>query len=270
MTAASSPSTTSARPREIEDPTNAWLIHRAGAALLAPAIRLGIHPNLVSLGGLAAGTGAAFLYRDWRLPGHVAAAFALMVAWHVLDGLDGQLARATGKTSAFGRFLDGVCDHGIFILIYIALVASLGGGATWIWAIAAGAAHVLQAIYFEGERASYIRRRAGDYIAAGQARAGFRLEAGYDWLSERLSDRTRPIDAALATGRTSRTAYLAAVAPSLKALTLLGANSRTAMIAIACLAGEPRLFWAYEIVGLSAVALFLSRRLRRLEAKAAA
>jgi hypothetical protein len=52
-------------------------------------------------------------------------------------------------------------------------------------------------------------------------------------------------------------------------LSLLSANNRTVAIAIACLAGNPKLYWYWEIFVLSGVALVLAAALRRTEAEIA-
>ena len=54
--------------------------------------------------------------------GHFLVAAALVVGKTVLDNADGQLARATGRVSAFGRYLDSESD----LLVNAALFAALG------------------------------------------------------------------------------------------------------------------------------------------------
>jgi phosphatidylglycerophosphate synthase len=88
--------TQTARPAMIEDPSNLWIVHPLAERLLAPALRLGIHPNSVSFAGMGFGALAGICYAHWQNPIAVLAGFALMVAWHVMDGLDGKLARASG------------------------------------------------------------------------------------------------------------------------------------------------------------------------------
>ena len=149
------------RDRRIEDPTNLWLIHPAARALLPFAVTAGIPANAVSLIGLAVGTAAALCYADWDSPVAVMLGLALSVAWLVADGLDGMVARATGTASALGRLLDGLCDHGVFILIYVAMALSIGTGEGWTLAVLAGAAHIAQSSLYEGERARFHRRIRG-------------------------------------------------------------------------------------------------------------
>ena len=149
------------RDRRIEDPTNLWIIHPAGRALLPWAVEHRVSANLVSVIGLCLGTMAAVTYgqwQDWRL---AVVGLALSIGWLIADGLDGMVARATGTASALGRILDGVCDHGVFILIYVVIASSIGTGEAWAWALGAGAVHIVQSSLYEGERARFHRRARG-------------------------------------------------------------------------------------------------------------
>jgi archaetidylinositol phosphate synthase len=82
---------------------------------LAP---LRVPPPAVVLAGAATGAGAAVALAEGRL---VLAAL-LVQAKTVLDNADGQLARLTGRVTAFGRYLDAEVD----LLVNAALFAALG------------------------------------------------------------------------------------------------------------------------------------------------
>jgi len=74
------------------------------ARLLA---RMGIHPNAVTLFGVF-----LFFMGAWlTATGIWTIAVALGIIASFFDGLDGILARETGKKSSFGAFLDSVCDR---------------------------------------------------------------------------------------------------------------------------------------------------------------
>ena len=80
--------------------------------------RLRVPPPLVVLAAGAAGvTSAVELGR-----GSLLAAALLLQLKTLLDNADGQLARLTGRTSAFGRYLDSEVD----LLVNAALFAALG------------------------------------------------------------------------------------------------------------------------------------------------
>jgi CDP-diacylglycerol--serine O-phosphatidyltransferase len=266
VTAATLPlATNAARPAVIEDPSNLWLIHRLADALLPLAIRAGIHPNLVSFTGMGCGLAAAAAYWHWQRPGMALLGLGLMLAWHVCDGLDGKLARATGKFSALGRLVDGICDYVTFISVYLALVFSLADwqGALAL-ALASGACHVLQSAWYEGCRESRKRRARGDFARQPRPRAGWVVERGYNRL-EALGQGNAALDAALAANPAGQERALAATAPVVRAMCVLSANWRTLAIALACLAGDPRWFWRWEIAGLSALAVIMALWLGKRE-----
>ena len=150
------------RDLRIEDPTNLWVVHLAGRMLLPLALRARVSANMVSVAGLAVGTGAAFAYLGWRDPVLATLAFLLTIGWLVLDGLDGMVARATGTASALGRFLDGLCDHGVFLILYLALGAAIDTPEAWVTGTIAGLVHGVQANLYESERVRYHRRVRGD------------------------------------------------------------------------------------------------------------
>ena len=141
------------RDRRIEDPTNLWIIHPAGRLLLPWFVARAISANAVSVVGLFLGVLAALAYANWHSWPFALAGLLLSIGWLIADGLDGMIARATGTASPLGRALDGLCDHGVFILIYVVLALSIGTVEGWVLACAAGAAHALQSNFYEGERA---------------------------------------------------------------------------------------------------------------------
>lgn len=260
------------RDPRIEDLSNRLLIHPLARALLLPALRLGVSANAVSLTGLAIGVAAALCFARWQVAGAagsvaVIAGLVLAVGWLVADGLDGKIARATGTASPFGRVLDGICDHGVFVLIYVMLAAGLGSVGGWLLALAAGAAHALQSTLYEGERARWHRRlRAAprataarvplyDAIAGHADRAGAALDR---LLVEEGPD-----------GGAARRYVARALAP-LRWQTLLSANARVALITVACLLRRPALFWWVELIVLTAVAAAGMAWHRRSEAAAVA
>lgn len=245
------------RDPRIEDPTNLWVIHRAARALLPKALKHGVSANVVSFIGLGFGMLAALCFlgwRDWRL---ASLGFLFCICWLVADGLDGMIARATGTASAFGRFLDGLCDHGVFVLLYLALGFSLGTAEAWLLMAVAGAAHAFQSSLYEGERARYHRRRRGEPVPP-RLPSGNPLVRIYDAVSSSLDRAAAPFERRLAeAGDKPRliNRYLALAVPPMKLQALLSGNVRVIALYAACLAGTPTLFWWFEIIPLSAVAL---------------
>lgn len=240
------------RDRRIEDLSNLYVIHPAARLLLPLAIRRGLSANAVSLLGLGFGMLAMAAFAG--LPGWRGAALGLACAgcWLVADGLDGMVARATGTASRTGRILDGLCDHGVFIMIYVGLALSIGTVAGWALAISAGAAHTVQSSLYEGERARFHRRLA---LRPAPARAG-RVPL-YDAVSTAADRSGVGLDALLAgpAGPAVAGDYAGRSVPPMKVMALLSANVRVGTIALAVLLRAPALFWWIELVPLTLVAI---------------
>jgi phosphatidylglycerophosphate synthase len=259
-----------ARPAVIEEPLNAAIVHPLARALLPFAVRTGIHPNAISVAGIAFGMAAAAAFQrfeDWR---YTLAGFLAMLGWHVLDGLDGMVARATGRTSDFGRFLDGVCDYSVFVLVYASLAdaaaPALGAETAWAGAAMAGIAHAVQAAWYEAQREQFIRRTSGQPQPTCRRVAGGLVERAYNRMQRWLLTVTPRLDARLDDDRELKTAYFQRLAPVGRASTLLAPTGRTLAIAVACLAGSPMFYWLWEIVGLSPAMLLIDAVRRRREA----
>ena len=246
------------RDRRIEDPTNLWIVHLAGRLLLPAALRLRLSANLLSLAGFGFGAAAAaadWHWRDWRM---ASAGFAFCLAWLIADGLDGMVARATRTESAAGRFLDGACDHAVFLLLYLTLAASIASPDGWALALAAGAAHAVQATLYEGERTRFHRRLRGEFAPERPPGDRNPFVRAYDRVAGSFDVLAAPLDRALAAAADpwrATGAYVRGAVPPLRLMALLTNNVRVIGIYLACLAGDPRLFWWAELVPLSIVAL---------------
>lgn len=243
------------RDRRIEDPTNLWIIHRSARLLLPWFLTRGISANAVSVGGLLIGALAALAYWNWDRWPIACAGLLLSVAWLIADGLDGMIARTTDTASAVGRFLDGLCDHGVFLLIYVALAASIGTLGTWILAACAAAAHALQSSLYEGERARFHRRSNG--IAREPVPPSANpLVRVYDWVAgsiDRVSSRFDELLGTVPDPAQLGMEYSSLAVKPLQLMILLSANVRVSMIFLACIAGDPRLFWWFELLPLTLV-----------------
>lgn len=80
--------------------------------------RLGLSPNAITGLGLAVtGAGAWFVLTGRHVTGGL-----ILIAGGVLDFLDGAVAKATGRTSVFGSFLDSVTDRMSDALLFSALL----------------------------------------------------------------------------------------------------------------------------------------------------
>lgn len=259
------------RPKEIEPWSNRLVVHRASAALLPVAIRLGISPNSVTIAGFLLGIVAAFAYFHWREPFFATAGFLLMIGWHIMDGLDGALARATGRSTPFGRLLDGIADYSTFVAVNIALVLTMPDWRKALaMAVVSGIAHIFQSMFYEAERETYIRRVRGNFQASARSQAGGMVEMLYNKGEALLGNRTRAFDRVIADTPMDRRskpveAWRAKAAPRMMLLSPLSANGRTIAIWVACMAGSPAYYWAWETVALTILALAGGAYLRQSE-----
>jgi hypothetical protein len=214
-----------------------------------------ISANAVSVGGLVLGTLAASAYAHWTSWPFAIAGLVLSVGWLIADGLDGMIARATGTASPLGRFLDGICDHGVFMLIYLVLATSIGTVEGWVLAWSAGLVHALQSNLYESERARYHRRCKGIAVAA-PVPSGNPLVRLYDSVAGSVDRFAYRFDEALRRAPAPAEladAYGEQAAKPLRLMSLLSANVRVYAIFFACLAGNPRLFWWFEVVPLTII-----------------
>jgi CDP-diacylglycerol--glycerol-3-phosphate 3-phosphatidyltransferase len=92
---------------------------RGAAIPIATALgRLGLSPNaLTVIGFLGTAIAAVAASQQWWL-----AAGILILAFGIFDLFDGTLARATGKVTTFGAFLDSTLDRASEIVVYLGLV----------------------------------------------------------------------------------------------------------------------------------------------------
>jgi phosphatidylglycerophosphate synthase len=98
---------------------------RLGTVVAAIGMRLGAHPTYLTLVNLVLGIGGSVAVMAGRSPDRTAAlVFAGVVLWqaaYIFDCADGQLARATGKTSAYGGSVDVLVDVAVQISVVVAV-----------------------------------------------------------------------------------------------------------------------------------------------------
>ena len=94
--------------------------------LLVVLARLGVTPNYLTLLSLVTGLAfcPAFLW-DWKIT-----AFALLLAHALFDGIDGPLARLTGKASNRGSFTDTAADQ---VVVTFSTVTLIHAGHVGAW-----------------------------------------------------------------------------------------------------------------------------------------
>lgn len=276
------------RPNEIEGVTNVWLIHPISRRVVDVLAKTPITPNQVSVASVffAAAGAASFARLPW--PVSALAGLVLLMAWHVLDGADGDLARRTGRASPVGELVDGVCDHASQATVYIALgwmlAPSMGLWPAVGLAAAAAASHFVQANGYETGRKTYRRWVYGAaWMRQTQTAGGniFQTLLGglYIGLSNLMAPGEDALEAALepkiAAGgdiaAQARAAYRKAHVFIVKRSALLSSNSRTIAAFLAVLVKHPAWFFIYEITALNVVlAVVLALRAARNRALIAA
>jgi phosphatidylglycerophosphate synthase len=257
------PPGSSNRPRELQDPLNLYFYHPLARRLARLLVPTPVSPNMVSVMSLLCLVAATFAFTRMAWPQNALTGLGCMLLWHIFDGADGDLARMTGRASATGELVDGVCDYLGNVIMYVAfavLADDLWGAWAWIFATAAGASHIVQTNHAETQRRLYLWRAYGvPWLRNARAEDddvfkrdtwftkyfGF-WAVGYVWLSNRMTSPANPIDRALAlaegdAAETERIRALVrrAYAPTMFLPKLLGANPKTFLIAGAILLGSP-------------------------------
>jgi phosphatidylglycerophosphate synthase len=123
------PDSYSAVERELIGPLRQVLLVATGP-LVALLARCRVHPNVVSASQVPGGFAVLAL-----VPDHPRLAFSLFLVLLLVDAVDGALARATGRASAYGALVDQYCDH-------VREVTVVGGMALW------GALAILPAVLY--------------------------------------------------------------------------------------------------------------------------
>ncbi len=258
------------RPNEIEGVTNVWLIHPISRRVVDVLAKTPITPNQVSVASVffAAAGAASFAGLPW--PVSAFAGLVLLVAWHVLDGADGDLARRTGRASPIGELVDGVCDHASQACVYIGigwlLAPTMGIAGTVELGAAAALCHFIQANGYETGRKTYRRWVYGAaWMRQTQGGGGniFQTLLGglYIGLSNIMAPGEATLEAALepkiAAGgeiaAQTRAAYRKAHVFIVKRSALLSSNSRTIAAFLAVLVRHPAWFFIYEVTVLNVV-----------------
>jgi archaetidylinositol phosphate synthase len=236
----------SRKPRRGTELVCEWLFRPLAHPLVLLLARLRVSPPLVVVSAGAAGVAAAVELGR----GSLLVAALLVQLKTLLDNADGQLARLTARTSAFGRYLDSEVD----LLVNAALFAALGW-TTGRPAVAVAGFLALTSVLslnFNVERLAR-RRAASEPSAEGRATAFLRRVYGVVYAPQ---DR-------LAESVVARRAGLVG-STSVSLLANLGMSTQLAVFGLFIALGHPLAFaWlALVEVGLLALAL-LPRRVAR-------
>jgi phosphatidylglycerophosphate synthase len=269
------------RTSEIEEVTNLYFIHPISSRLVPVFASLGIKPNAVSIAGMVFGLLAGVAYHHYQTTWCAIAGFVLMIAWHVMDGADGQLARLTHAQSHTGKILDGICDYVTFIAVYAGLALALApedGGRIWLLVVLAGVCHAVQAAAYEVQRQEYgfwgegkgsaelvklteAQDAAGggpfDLLYRGYVRVQL-VAAGvtpefHRRLAAMLAQQPDETEA-------FRRRYRDFFAPAVRRWSIMSANYRSIGIFLFALAKAPEYYFWFETIGFSTILVMLLRR----------
>ena len=271
------PGAFASRPAELQDPLNRYFYHPLARRLARLLLPTGISPNAVSVLGALMVWAAAWSYAALEWPVGALLGFALMMAWHVFDGADGDLARLTGKASATGELVDGVCDYSAQALLYFVLAAILDdslGGWAWVLAVLAAVSHIAQTNHAETQRRSYLwwaygitwlkhARDGGDEVFREEkwfSRTFSWLARGYLKLAYWMAPWSGRIDALVdaAAGDEVRVAEIRELVRQSSRVSLLyeklvGPNPRTIILGVSMLLGTPLWYLLGEAILLNLV-----------------
>ncbi|MBV8804445.1 MAG: CDP-alcohol phosphatidyltransferase family protein [Sinobacteraceae bacterium] len=275
------------RTTEIEEITNLYFIHPLASRLVPFFARIRLTPNTVSIMGMLFGIFAALAYYHYMDLRFAIAGFVLMIAWHVMDGADGQLARLTQTYSYFGKVLDGISDNVTFLAVYTALAIALSRkNGDWMYALVALSAmcHAVQSASYEAQRQEY------EYLGWGRKpqeppprdsperdRDGARIIrwlfdflhrlffSGLSFPTAGITRKFRETMAAALQRQPEQAAlirqrYRETLAPQLRSWSILSANYRTLGIFISAAFKAPEYYFGFEIIGFSVALAVLIRR----------
>ena len=271
------------RTSEIEEITNLYVIHPIASRLVPLFAAMNVHPNAVSVAGMVFGISAGIAYSHYQDLRCTIAGFVLMIAWHVMDGADGQLARLTKKQSQSGKILDGICDYVTFIAVYVGLAVPLGRQyGDWVWGlvIAAGLCHAVQAAAYELQRQEYNfwgwGRISAELLKVDAKPPHISTTSLPQLLADRL-DRLYTRVQFVAAGVTAefhkklavalerqperaatiRSQYRAVFAPVVRRWSLLSSNYRTLGIFVCAALKAPLYYFWFEIIGFGGILALL-------------
>lgn len=185
---------------EVEDRVDLFFYRPLGFVVAKLGSKLGLYPTHLTLLGALAGSSAGALF---FLGGQAFwAAAALFLFSGVLDSADGQLARLSGRSTAFGLVLDGICDNIVFAAVYIGCTVPLMetyGWWIWLLAVPAGACHSVQSALLDFYNREFLFYTGGDksrgywnpLVAEARTENGWLARARLSWLFQQQMLSTR-------------------------------------------------------------------------------
>lgn len=262
-----------------------------GYAWAVMAAKLGITPNAITIASIFLGIGAGVCFGYNSLLINIVGMFLLIWA-NSFDSADGQLARMTKQYSRIGRILDGLSGDFWFAAIYIAIcirenyTSELFMNHPWlIWfiAVATGVCHAKQAamadyyrqfhLYFlkgeegsELDNSSDLKQKLAELSWSKNFFKKLTLTTytNYTLQQEATAPAMQALRAELAQRFPSgkipakfREAFRKASLPLMKYTNILSFNWRTIALFTALFLQMPWLYFAFELVVLNALLLYM-------------
>ena len=112
------------KSKDTEEWLDIWFTRPLGYIFAKFFNALHVHPNAVTLLSMAIGAFGGFCFYFGELNWSIAGVCSMIFA-NILDSTDGQLARMSGKSSLWGRILDGFAGDVWFFAMYLAIVLRL-------------------------------------------------------------------------------------------------------------------------------------------------
>jgi phosphatidylglycerophosphate synthase len=245
----------SRKPKAAQELACEWVYRPLAHVVVVALLPLRVPPPLVAAAAGATGIAAAVQLAQgkWLL------AAILVQAKTILDNADGQLARLSGRVTAFGRYLDSELD--LFVNAALFTGVAVATGRTVLAAAGFAALTIVLSVNFNGERLYRDERGEGSTAmpdTSGRAASFLRrlyllVYAPQDRVVERfVANRLR--DA----GPRERLAYHDRATVSV--LANLGMSTQLLVFGVCIALGHPAVFaW----VALSELALVLALAMRR-------
>ena len=294
----------SLKSMDTEEHIDLWFYRPLGFAWAALFAKLGISPNIVTIASIFLGVGGGILLYFGAQPyiwlNYVG---IFLIIWaNTYDSADGQLARITKQYSQIGRILDGVSGDLWFFAIYFALVfRELHFGDAWlddffqqsqnhwiIWtiAIAAGVSHALQcamADYYRQFHLYFLKGEGGSELEStekldeqikqskGFKRITMFFYRNYTANQERLTPGMQRLRRELKkqfgdemAPQQFRDDFRKLSLPLMKYTNMLTFNTRTIAMFISVIIRIPWLYFAFELIVLNTMLIYMICRHERL------
>ncbi|MDD6020203.1 MAG: CDP-alcohol phosphatidyltransferase family protein [bacterium] len=292
----------SLKSMDTEETIDLMFYRPIGFAWALLAAKFGITPNMITIASIFLGVagGVLFYFYEPQMMWLNIVGMLLLVWANSFDSADGQLARMTKQYSRLGRILDGVSGDFWFIAIYFSLVFREihssaffmeNVWAIWVMAVLAGLCHAKQAamadyyrqfhLYFlKGEEGSELdsteqldRDNAGitwktplKKITSITYRNYTAQQEGITPAMQALRSKLKATfgEGAAAVPQTFRDAFRAKSKPLMKYTNMLSFNTRVIALFVSILARMPWLYFAFELVVLNTMLVYMILRHERI------